>query len=136
MRLPALDEAVRGAEGRPQPAPSSAGRVLLVEDGDLVRALVREVLERGGFSVLEAAGPAEALELARSDDPIDLLVTDLVLPGMSGTALVERITAERPGLRFLYTSGYVDETLRGAGHVLEKSFTPEDLLLKVHDLLR
>ena len=61
---------------------------------------------------------------------------DLVLPGMSGTALVERITAERPGLRFLYTSGYVDETLRGAGHVLEKPFTPEDLLLKVHDLLR
>ena len=54
---------------------------------------------------------------------------------MSGTALSERIVSDRPGLRVLYTSGYVDAALEAAGHVLEKPFTPEDLLLKVNGLL-
>jgi two-component system, cell cycle sensor histidine kinase and response regulator CckA len=134
VRLPALDESVAVVAEAPAEA-GSAGRVLLVEDEDLVRALVREVLERGGFSVLEAAGPAEAIEHCRSDEEIDLLVTDLVLPGMSGTALVERIASERPGLRVLYTSGYVDESLEATANVLEKPFTPDDLLRKVNALV-
>src|SRR5205823_11386176 len=136
VALPALAESVPGArDATTAPAAGSSGRVLLVEDEDLVRALVREVLERGGFSVLEASSAVEALEISRSEGEIDLLVTDLVLPGMSGTALSERIVSDRPGLRVLYTSGYVDAALEAAGHVLEKPFTPEDLLLKVNGLL-
>jgi two-component system cell cycle sensor histidine kinase/response regulator CckA len=132
--LPALDEAAI-QEKAPLPPLRRAGRVLLVEDEDLVRSVVREVLERGGYSVLEASGPDEALELSGTPEQIDLLVTDIVLPGMSGSALVERIAPERPAMRVLYTSGYADQALSAAGEVLEKPFTPEDLLRRVGELL-
>jgi two-component system cell cycle sensor histidine kinase/response regulator CckA len=132
--LPAIAETLRAPEPAPVPPLASAGRVLLVEDEDLVRALVREVLERGGYDVLEAADAGEAIELAHSADDIDLLVTDLVLPGMSGSVLAERMARERPALRVLYTSGYVDVS-QDAADVLEKPFTPEDLLRKVGELL-
>jgi two-component system, cell cycle sensor histidine kinase and response regulator CckA len=132
--LPAIAETLRAPEPAPVPPLASAGRVLLVEDEDLVRALVREVLERGGYDVLEAADAGEAIELAHSADDIDLLVTDLVLPGMSGSVLAERVARERPALRVLYTSGYVDVS-QDAADVLEKPFTPEDLLRKVGELL-
>ncbi len=88
--------------------------ILLAEDEDVVRAFVREVLEARGYHILEAGHPEQALELARSHrGPIDLLVTDVVMPGMSGRALAEHLELERPGLPILYTSGYTSGRIGG-----------------------
>jgi two-component system cell cycle sensor histidine kinase/response regulator CckA len=127
----------------PPPIPATHGRlVLLVEDEMQLRRLVGTVLRRAGYEVLVAPGPAEALELARHDTrPIDLLLTDVVMPHMNGKDLADRLSAERPGTRVLFTSGYTensiayDGVLREGLHFLPKPFTPELLLTTVHRVL-
>jgi len=99
-------------------------------------------LERAGYTVLGASEANEALALAhRHEGPIDLLLTDIVMPGMSGRVLAERLTAERPGLPVLYTSGYPagalgpeDVTAPGAGF-LQKPFTLEELRTAVAEAI-
>jgi CheY-like chemotaxis protein len=128
---------------REEPSPG-AETVLLVEDEQVVRSLVRDVLERSGYEVLEASDGASALELC-SGHPgqIDLLLTDVVMPQMSGRQLAEQLTDQRPGLRVLYTSGYADGEIGGGnGNTLEgdvsfvgKPFTPDELTRKVRQLL-
>jgi len=133
--------------GRPTVAPSAArgGRgeiVLLVEDEDAVRALARRILERGGYTVLEASHGEEAIRIADGfDRPIHLLLTDLTMPEMSGRELAERLVVRRPEMRVLYMSGYTEDDVvrRGIlGHgavFLEKPFTPETLGRKVRETL-
>jgi CheY-like chemotaxis protein len=113
--------------------------VLLVEDEDAVRELVRKSLERQGFRVIAADSAAAALEAVKTAGPIDLMVTDVLMPDTGGVALAERVTSLRPGMRVLYISGYTDdETLaRLDPHVpfLQKPFTPEALARKVRETL-
>jgi CheY-like chemotaxis protein len=118
-------------------APS--GRVLLVEDNEIVRALTLRALEEAGHTVVQAADGREALEALSQEAPFDLLVVDVVLPGMDGFAIAERALAVSPGLRILFTSGYgPPEALPdGATAVgfLQKPFHVPVLTSTVADLL-
>jgi len=121
-------------------APSTT--ILLVEDESLVRELVHDVLEQSGYHVLVAAGAAEARQLAREyPKAIDLLVTDLVMPGSSGSELADEILHHRPDMKVLLMSGHTDAIVERHGvsdrelFFLKKPFTPETLLLRVRGLL-
>ncbi|MEO8179068.1 MAG: PAS domain-containing protein [Deltaproteobacteria bacterium] len=118
------------------------GRVLVSEDDAAVRRVVVAVLQRAGYSVLAAPGAWEALRLAaESDAPIDLLITDVVMPGINGRALAQRLSQSRPEMAVLYMSGYSDQVLLQDGvldagiHLLSKPFTPERLLELVTQVL-
>jgi PAS domain S-box-containing protein len=128
------------------PAPArgdgQGATLLLVEDEASVRAIAREMLVASGFSVLEAATGPEALGVAqRAKKPIDLVITDVMLPGMNGADLAERLRALRPGLRVLFTSGHSDEALGRHGlsrtdpAFLQKPFTYEVFVAKVRESL-
>ena len=119
-----------------------AATILVVEDEEEVRALARDVLEMNGFQVLEALDVADATRLAQTHPgTIDLLITDVVMPGASGPELARRLRAHRPGLRVLCMSGYpesLDRRIDGeAGWTawLQKPFTPDVLMRKVRDCL-
>lgn len=116
--------------------------VLLVEDSDQVRCIVERALQRYGYEVLCAADPAEAEQLfARQRDRIQILVTDVVMPGANGIDLSRRLRATRPGLRALYMSGYADEALSqrlamdGLSGLLEKPFSARELVARVREVL-
>jgi two-component system cell cycle sensor histidine kinase/response regulator CckA len=119
------------------PAPRGTETILVVEDDAGVRWAVRRMLERNGYSVLEAAGAAEALrhvaDVGSRGAHIDLVLTDVIMPEQSGRELVERLTADRPELRILYMSGYADDEILRRGlelsgaPLLEKPFTPDRL---------
>jgi two-component system cell cycle sensor histidine kinase/response regulator CckA len=116
--------------------------VLVVEDEDIVRALVCDVLSEQGYNVIWAANGAEALQLAK-DTPaiIDLLVTDVIMPQMNGQELAVQLTALRPSMKVLFVSGYSDNDIGDHGvldpniDLLEKPFTPQALARKVRDIL-
>jgi DNA-binding NtrC family response regulator len=111
--------------------------VVVVEDEDVVRHFVVDTLRRSGVDVLDFATPGEAMAVL--DDPsrgVDVLITDVILPGMSGPELVERIRPRRPDLPVVYMSGYTAEEaaftdLLRRTPVLEKPFGAEDLLDRV-----
>src|SRR5262245_1009905 len=115
--------------------------VLLVEDEDAVRALAREVLRRQGYVVLEARHGVDALRPAeRHPDEIHLMITDVVMPHMSGRELAERLCAARPTMKVLFMSGYTDHALMNralapGSSFLQKPFTPETLARKVRQVL-
>jgi PAS domain S-box-containing protein len=115
--------------------------VLMVDDEPLVRTLAVRTLGSVGYRCLEAADAAEALHLLEADDRIDLVVTDVVMPGLSGGALGERLSTLRPDLPVLYTSGFAgDDVIRRGLLVqgrpfLQKPFTPGDLTRAVRDVL-
>jgi len=122
--------------------PQRAEAILLVEDALRVRAVVREILEMDGYNVLEARHGAEALEISeRHQGPIHLMVTDVVMPQMSGRELAQRLQPLRPDMKVLYMSGYTDDAIvrhgvLGAGMAfLSKPFTPDALALKVREVL-
>jgi len=117
-------------------------RILLVEDEELVRLVARRILTRAGYTVLEARDGREALALlAAQRDDVDLVVTDMVMPGMSGPELAEAMRANRPHLRVLFVSGYSRDAIEQKGRFsedsayLEKPFTPDTLTSKVRELL-
>jgi CheY-like chemotaxis protein len=110
-----------------------------VEDAQRVRAVVREILEMSNYVVLEARQGSEALEISnRHAGTIHLLVTDVVMPQMSGRELAQRLATLRPELKVLYMSGYSDDEIedldRDAGF-LQKPFTPSELTAKVAEVL-
>jgi two-component system cell cycle sensor histidine kinase/response regulator CckA len=130
-----------GADGPSNVAMST--RVLLVEDEETVRDFTRHVLERYGYEVVTAADGPMALDVASRDPrPIDALVTDVVMPGMSGRALATRLRELRPGLPILLVSGYTAETLDtstglGAGMAfLSKPFSPDALIERLEELIK
>ena len=141
--LPGVD-AVPEPERGPEWDGAAPGteRVLVVEDEEAVRALACRLLERQGYRVLAAANAAAALELVQRDGgPIDLLFTDIVMPGMSGPELATRVRAARPGIGVVYTSGYSEEAamrlgVRQAEHAyVAKPYSAEVLLRTVRDVL-
>jgi CheY-like chemotaxis protein len=116
--------------------------VLVVEDEGCVRALIRDALRRGGYTVLEAGHGVEALgACARHAGPVHLLVSDVMMPQLGGRDLVERLKPVYPGLKVLLISGYTDDALVRDGvreartAFLQKPFTPEALARKVRDVL-
>ena len=118
------------------------GTILLVEDEDIVRRMLVEVLDSAGYTVIEARSGNEALEIAATfKGEIQLVVTDVTMPMMSGITLVEHLLASRPGIRSLFISGYADaETMPQTigslpGPFLEKPFTPRVLLDRVRNVL-
>jgi two-component system, cell cycle sensor histidine kinase and response regulator CckA len=110
-----------------------SGTILVVDDQDVVRDVIRLSLESAGYRVLEAASPTDAIALAREADRIDLLVTDVVMPEMDAFELANRITCEVPDVRVLYTSGYTDAGAEGP--FIQKPFTPAQLIDKVGSVL-
>ena len=115
--------------------------VLIVEDADGLRALSRRMLERQGFAVLVAANGDEALEQFERNPSIDVLLTDVVMPGISGPELTRRLEERCPALKVVYMSGYTEETivhhgvLRPGIAFLHKPFTSEALGRKIHEVL-
>ncbi|HEX2877043.1 MAG TPA: response regulator, partial [Polyangiaceae bacterium] len=116
--------------------------ILLVEDQDRVRAIARAILERSGYRVIVAPSPGDALMLCEQHQgKIDLLLTDVVMPWLSGTELAKRIAQMRPETKVLYTSGYTDDSvvrhgvLEGEMAFLQKPFTPESLSARVREVL-
>ncbi len=107
--------------------------VLVVDDQDLVRDVMRLSLEGAGYTVLDASSPNEAIALVQTNADVDLLVTDVVMPEMDAFELAARITSEIPGLRILYTSGYTDAGAEGP--FIQKPFTPAQLVAKVAAVL-
>jgi two-component system, cell cycle sensor histidine kinase and response regulator CckA len=129
---------------RSQPERSLEGTetILLVEDHEIVRTLAREFLQSYGYEVLEAANCDVALPIAeRHQKTIDLLLTDVVMPGMSGRSLSDRLATLRPEIKVLFMSGYTDDAivhhgvLEGGTAFIQKPFAPEDLVRKVRDVL-
>jgi len=116
--------------------------ILLVEDEESLRKLADMFLRDSGYHVLTAADGAQALQVARQyAGPIHLLLTDVVMPGINGRVLAERLAPSQPGMRILYVSGYTDSFIAGHGvleagaHLLHKPFTEESLTRKVRELL-
>ena len=109
------------------------GTVLVVDDQDVVRDVIRLTLEGAGYTVLDAASPNDALALVRDNGPIDLLVTDVVMPEMDAFELADRVVSKLPGVRVLYTSGYTDAGAEGP--FIQKPFTPAELVEKVSTVL-
>jgi two-component system cell cycle sensor histidine kinase/response regulator CckA len=126
-----LDQIPRGTE-----------TILLVEDEEMVRQMTRAILEDSGYEVLEASCGDDALRICEQHDRmIDLVITDVVMPGMSGRELAERVALVRPGLRLIYMSGYTDDAIVHHGVIdngmpfLEKPFTPETIGQKIREVL-
>ncbi|MFP4356511.1 MAG: PAS domain S-box protein [Phycisphaerae bacterium] len=127
----------------PNPPVTGSGRVLIVEDEERVRRLVTQVLDRCGYQVHNAADVAAALSYFESNaDKIDLVVSDVVMPGGSGLDLAEKIRDKRPDLPILFISGYAHDTVLQHGEgtlpekLLAKPFTPQQLSQAVKDLLQ
>jgi signal transduction histidine kinase/CheY-like chemotaxis protein len=121
---------------------NGAETVLLVEDQDDVRQVAREILKRYGYRVLEAREPSEALSLCeRHEHPIHLLLTDVVMPLMSGRELAERVAPLRPDMRVLFMSGYTEDAMVDQGQLaagfafLQKPLVPEGLARRVREVL-
>lgn len=115
--------------------------ILIAEDEDGVRTVVTEMLRKQGYSLLVANGGAEALQIAMAADGIDLLISDVVMPGISGRELADKLRLTRPALKVLFVSGYTDSGIVTEGELqpgtlfLHKPFTPDDLARKVREVL-
>jgi two-component system cell cycle sensor histidine kinase/response regulator CckA len=123
-------------------SPQGSETILLVEDEDGVRSFVCRVLEESGYTVLEASKPSEALATCQQyEGPIHLLLTDVVMPQMSGRELAEELSSLRPKTKILYMSGYTDEAIFRHGVLdpgmpfLQKPFTTEVIVRKVRQVL-
>ncbi|HEX8138035.1 MAG TPA: response regulator [Pyrinomonadaceae bacterium] len=142
--LPQVDEGVSTEAGMTEAERTARGveTVLMVDDDDALRELIAETLESEGYTVLAARNGQEALELcARRDKPVDLLITDVVMPELSGRELAERLTARCDEIKVLYMSGYTDDAvvrhgvLEEGAFFLQKPFTLDALTRKVRAVL-
>jgi CheY-like chemotaxis protein len=143
LYLPCADQPTKTQEDTEmQNKTGGAESILLVEDEDVVRRLVRQMLERQGYNVVDAPDPEVALEIAAvQGDTFDLLVTDVVMPKMNGRELASQLVAQHPSLKVLYTSGYTANAIKTNGQLdpdmvmLQKPFTMTDLATKVREIL-
>jgi two-component system cell cycle sensor histidine kinase/response regulator CckA len=141
--LPRAEEKAEQEQAPELPVmPKGTETVLLVEDEEMVRRLLRDILEGEGYTVMAAVSGDEALRVCgRHEGPLHLLITDVVMPGMSGSELVERLTEKRPDMKVLYMSGYTDDAIVHHGvlnadtNFLQKPFTPGAVLRKVREVL-
>jgi PAS domain S-box-containing protein len=127
--------------GRTNPMQGGSETILVAEDQEAVRLYVERVLSRAGYRVLGAANGQDALAIARTLPHVDLLFTDMVMPGLGGLELAKLLTAIHPGVRTLYASGYSDEALdqgfvnEGQVPYLAKPFSMDGLLTRIREVL-
>lgn len=142
--LPRVEESVVPTIARDLPPENLKGTetVLLVEDADALRKLARSFLADHGFHVLAAPNGEAAVEITKSHNGgIDLLLTDVVMPGMNGRCLADQLLAKWPALKVIFISGYTDSFIAGHGvleagtHLLHKPFTEDALIRKVRQVL-
>jgi CheY-like chemotaxis protein len=141
--LPAVQDPVESAlpDARTVEPVGGSETILLAEDDGAVRRLAIAVLRKYGYTVLEARDGDEALAIAQHyEGTIDILVTDVVMPGLSGHQLADRLSLIRPGIRVLYSSGYSENITAGAGlaqgvPLLTKPYPPAGLLHKIREIL-
>jgi DNA-binding NtrC family response regulator len=143
--LPCVERGVEApAEARPFDLQKMHGTetILVLEDESALRTLMRQVLSRAGHTVLDTGDPEEAIRMCqRHSGEIDLFITDMVLPKLSGPQVAEQVLAIRPRMRVIYTSGYPGKThipsrLRRYGTTFfEKPFTPDTLVQRVRAVL-
>lgn len=142
--LPRVEQAAPTGKSWPDlaPAPYGTETLLLVEDEDAVRALTRFTLQQCGYTVLEASHGEEAIRVATNHpEQIHLLVTDVVMPGMGGRLLAERLLSLHPKMKVLYLSGYTDDAVVRHGilheevNFLQKPFSPNALAHQVREVL-
>jgi CheY-like chemotaxis protein len=140
--LPIAGQPPRSEKSRPGLSETSRGweTILLVEDAEALRELTRGLLAENGYAVLEAGNPDQAVEIARNyNGPIHLLLTDLVMPGMNGRLLAEKLALNRPEMKVVFMSGYTGFTHSGLNDpdaiLLAKPFTKDILLRKLHEVL-
>ena len=137
--FPSVAREAAVGEAAPRPIGRRTGRILLVEDEPVLREIAQRVLVRAGFDVTAAADPGEAIIAAETGpEPFDLLLTDVVMPGMRGPELARRLRNSRPDLRVLLASGYAEEIVDSDRHedpLLAKPFSPETLLAAVDAVL-
>lgn len=125
----------------PEPAPRGTGTLLLVEDDAAVRGLAREVLQERGYTVLSAGSGEEAIQVVENlQEQIDLVVSDVIMPGMAGDELVEHLRLRLPGLKVVFVSGYASDAIPKIvtdSHTcfLQKPFPVQELVRKVHEML-
>jgi CheY-like chemotaxis protein len=143
--LPLVDAplAPRRVASAPRMASGSPATILLVEDEAALRGMMKRILERSGFLVLEAGHGAQALERCESHDgSIDLVVSDIVMPTMGGREMADRLRALRPHSRLLFVSGFTDDEVLQQGIILpessylQKPFSPAALVAKILEMLR
>lgn len=128
--------------GKEAPVRGGSETILLVDDAAPLRGLTRRLLEGCGYTVMDSGDPVAAIAMAaQHKGPLPLMITDVVMPGLSGPVLAEKLASTRPEMRVLYTSGYADDEVAQHGMVapdcafLEKPFTRDDLVRKVRELL-
>jgi len=146
IRLPRLDAGETMVAQRSDGAahtPNGNETVLLVEDDESLRPLMRRVLETHGYAVLEARHGKDAMRVATGHGgDVDLVITDVVMPEMGGRELAERLASSRPSSKILFVSGYTDDVVIRQGILdsgrafLQKPFTPQELLTKAREVLR
>jgi two-component system, cell cycle sensor histidine kinase and response regulator CckA len=131
-----------GAAETPGGMPAGAETILLVEDEAIIRGLLCEALQMAGYTILEASHGAEALRIsAQHDSPIHLLVTNVVMPGMRGPEVAQRLTAAYPAMKILFISGYPPDAIPHQDRLdpelafLQKPFTPNELAHKIRAIL-
>jgi signal transduction histidine kinase/CheY-like chemotaxis protein len=140
--LPRVEDSIEQESARAPEIPDGKETLLLVEDEEGVRKMVRIALERCGYTVLAAASGPEALGLARlHEGPIDVLITDMVMPRMHGSDLAQELLEDRPGIAIIYMSGYPGDAFQGEkaldaeASFLQKPFAPIMLIAKVREVL-
>jgi signal transduction histidine kinase len=142
--LPSVEETIQTVELAEECPGASYGEetILVVEDDDAVRRMIREFLTIKGYTVKEARSGAEAIEFLRNHaEPIDLVLTDVIMPGMKGRELGGRLAALRTGIKILYMSAHTEETIMDLDMIapgtafIEKPFSPEELASKVREVL-
>jgi CheY-like chemotaxis protein len=144
VRMPAGADSTPGVSPAAPTAPELAGdghRILVVEDEEAVRDIVCRLLAKSGYEVFAAANPAEALHLCRAEGlEYDALLTDVIMPGMSGTQLAAELRSDRPDLPVLFMSGYTSgpapggQELPADAPLIRKPFDTQTLLNEVHRL--
>jgi len=142
--LPRVEEPVEVVQA-PEPIVRSLQgeeKILVVEDDDAVRHMTREFLTIKGYSVIEASNAADAIQFVEShDEIIDLVLTDVLMPGMKGRELVERLAKLRSSFKVLYMSAYTEDDAINIGILspgtafIEKPFSPDELAVKVREVL-
>jgi two-component system cell cycle sensor histidine kinase/response regulator CckA len=139
VSFPSTSPADSGSAGISEPEKPGGECILLVDDEAVLRQLARTILVRQGYTVIAAPGPAEALEVAAGQpDFFDLILADVMMPGMRGWEMVERLRLSQPRARVLYMSGYIGDIGIGGDKVrplLTKPFKPRDLLDEVRRVL-
>ena len=143
IHLPRVDTPVIAERGRREDQRTLTGRetILVVEDNEAVREFTVELLRELGYRVLKAANAEEALRLAEQERAIDLMITDVVMPGMTGPQLATHLQSVKEGIRVLYASGYTEDVVGHRGvldpgfQYIPKPFSPEALAAKVREVL-